>query len=107
MKKIIYLFGCFVCLCFDVVSQNQCLDASFGNAGILQVNFGNDSVFPKSIAIQQDGKIIVGSDIISSSNRDFMLSRFTSDGTIDSNFGVNGHLILDFNNNSDDFLKKK
>jgi uncharacterized delta-60 repeat protein len=106
MKKIIYLFGCFVCLCFDVVSQNQCLDASFGNAGILQVNFGNDSVFPKSIAIQQDGKIIVGSDIISSSNRDFMLSRFTSDGTIDSNFGVNGHLILDFNNNSDDFLKK-
>ena len=103
-----YIFICFSILYFgfDALSQNQCLDPSFGNAGIVQLNFGTDSIFPKSIALQQDGKIVVGSDILISHNRDFMLNRFNTDGSLDINFGNNGSFIFDFDNNSQDHLKK-
>ncbi len=102
-----YIFLCFSILYFgfDALSQNQCLDPSFGNAGIVQLNFGTDSIFPKSIALQQDGKIVVGSDIVVGQNRDFIISRFNTDGSIDANFGVNGNIVWDFNI-SKDFLKK-
>lgn len=105
MKNIIILFAFILLFGFDGICQNQCLDASFGNAGIVQQNYGNDSVFPKSIAIQPDGKIVVGADIVTGSNRDFMLTRFNSNGAVDANFGINGKIAWDFNN-SKDFLKK-
>lgn len=105
MKTNFFLLFSILYLAFDALGQNQCLDASFGNAGIVQVNFGNDSIFPKSIALQQDGKIVVGADIISAQNRDFIVSRFNADGSVDNTFGINGIIVSDFIN-SKDYLKK-
>lgn len=105
MKTNFFLLFSILYLAFDALGQNQCLDASFGNAGIVQATFGNDSIFPKSIALQQDGKIVVGADIISAQNRDFIVSRFNADGSVDANFGINGNIVWDFSN-SNEYLKK-
>ena len=64
---------------------NGTLDNTFGNGGKVTTDFGySDS--GNSIAIQSDGKIIVAG----SSNYDFVLARYNTNGTIDSTFGING-----------------
>lgn len=48
---------------------------------------------PKVMCIQQDGKILVGGGInIPGSLQDYIIYRFNTDGTIDTDFGVNGKM---------------
>ncbi len=67
-------------------------DASFGTAGV--VVFGVDHTVPVGVAVQPDGKILVGST--SGQNVDggggFALARFNSNGSVDNAFGTGGHL---------------
>jgi uncharacterized delta-60 repeat protein len=67
-------------------------DASFGTAG--EVVYGVDHTVPVGVAIQPDGKILVGST--SGANADggggFALARFNSNGSVDNSFGTGGHL---------------
>ena len=67
-------------------------DASFGTAGV--VVYGVDRTVPVGVAIQPDGKILVGSS--SGANVDggggFALARFNSNGSVDNSFGTGGHL---------------
>jgi uncharacterized delta-60 repeat protein len=67
------------------------LDGSFGSNGVITANFGAfDRV--EGLAIQPDGKIIVAGDSAPNSVGPFtsILTRFLSDGTPDSSFGING-----------------
>lgn len=75
------------------INYDGSLDNSFGTNGEVKVDLGNkeqDIVY--RLALQNDGKIIAaGSTKISSTEgTDFALVRYNSNGTIDSNFGVNG-----------------
>jgi uncharacterized delta-60 repeat protein len=67
-------------------------DASFGTAG--EVVYGVDHTVPVGVAIQPDGKILVGST--SGANADggggFVLARFNSNGSVDNSFGTGGRL---------------
>ena len=75
------------------------LDASFGTNGvtilhfILQPGASDDTSF-NAVAIQPDGKIIVGgistTNIIGFYYSDAVVARFNTNGTLDTNFGTNG-----------------
>ncbi len=67
-------------------------DASFGTGGLTFITIAN-GVSPKSIALQDDGKILVAGDTFSGSSAPF-LARLNDDGSLDTSFGVGG--LVDF-----------
>jgi uncharacterized delta-60 repeat protein len=78
------------------------LDASFGIGGkvITDLTLQTPSVnlFGNSLAIQTDGKIVLGGyyDILSTSVNSFSLARYNTDGSLDTTFGSLGNgLILE------------
>lgn len=77
---------------------NGSLDNSFGNSGIVTTAFGQDSDYAMSLAIQNDGKIIVaGYSYYDYSNylySEFALVRYNSDGSLDNSFGNSGKLTI-------------
>jgi uncharacterized delta-60 repeat protein len=73
------------------LNTNGTPDASFGTAGA--VVFGVDHTVPVGVAIQPDGKILVGS--AAGQNADGAgnaLARFNSNGSVDNSFGTGGHV---------------
>src|SRR6185436_14164517 len=77
------------------------LDNNFSGDGrtTLDFNFGDDYAY--AAALQKDGKIVLSGGAFSGSNYDFGLARFNSDGSLDFNFGVNGHLTTAFGSGND------
>ncbi len=71
------------------------IDSTFGSGGVV-TTFLATAQFPsvRSIALQADGKILVGGRLISGTSRG-ALARYNSNGTLDTTFGVNGTLIND------------
>jgi uncharacterized delta-60 repeat protein len=67
-------------------------DTGFGTAGV--VVYGVDHTVPVGLAIQPDGKILVGST--AGTNADgggsFALARFNSSGSVDNSFGTGGRV---------------
>lgn len=74
-------------------------DASFGSDGTGMVMTLLDSANTVALAIelQQDGKIVVAGKYQKGSVQDFILARYTPDGTLDSSFGLNGIVRTDIN----------
>ena len=69
-------------------------DATFGTGGATIPNFQFFN-YPQSIAIGSDGKIIVSEVANNASGQTVaILARFTSNGSIDSSFGLDGQLTL-------------
>ena len=70
--------------------------------GIVTTDFGSSDDQGRSIALQADGKILVaGSSFKSSSNYDFALVRYNSDGSLDMSFSGDGMLTTDFGSSMD------
>ena len=70
------------------------LDSSFGTKGIVMTAVGVSESFPVAGAVQPDGKIVVvGSARISNNSFGFALVRYSSNGTLDNNFGSGGKMI--------------
>ncbi|MBF0695204.1 MAG: T9SS type A sorting domain-containing protein [Flavobacterium sp.] len=77
---------------------NGSQDRNFGKNGIARVNLPQKSV-ASSIAVQSDGKIIVGGKIseeYSLDYTDFLVGRFLPNGSPDESFGVNGFTMINF-----------
>jgi uncharacterized delta-60 repeat protein len=69
------------------------LDSSFGNNGIFASNFGSSSlVFGTSIALQSDGKIVVGGE----AGNPGIVVRLNGNGTVDTGFGTSGVVSIRF-----------
>jgi len=80
------------------------LDASFGNNGVVD----SPSFAPGStdraiaLALQPDGRIVVGGDTTAGgSQSNFGLERLNADGSLDTSFGNDGHVIIDFSGGND------
>jgi uncharacterized delta-60 repeat protein len=75
---------------FALVRYNNdgSLDDSFGNGGVVTTTIGK-SAQGRGVAIQPDGKIIVGGLTIDSQDS-FSLARYTITGSLDSEFGNGG-----------------
>lgn len=65
-------------------------DSSFGNNGTVTTDFDNGADIAAGVAIQSDGKIVVAGQSQVGSETDFVLSRYDTDGTLDTTFGIGG-----------------
>jgi uncharacterized delta-60 repeat protein len=88
---------------FAIVRFNSdgSLDASFGVGGKAATNFFGSFDEARSIAIQPDGKLVVGGPATNpfnfpNSGTDFGLVRYNSDGSLDPTFGSGGKVMTDF-----------
>jgi uncharacterized delta-60 repeat protein len=72
-------------------------DASFAHDGRQDNTFGPDNYFGESVAIQNDGKIILAgfSQTFSGSNSSFAVARYKTDGSLDSTFDSDGFQSTD------------
>jgi len=82
---------------FGVVryNDNGSLDTTFGVNGKVITDFGND--FPKAMAIQSDGKILVAGVNFSSSSLKFAVVRYNIDGSLDTTFDTDGKVTTNYN----------
>jgi uncharacterized delta-60 repeat protein/gliding motility-associated-like protein len=88
MKKIIFIITLFF-LSFikdGLKAQDGTVDSTFGTNGTLTIPSGNSDYF-KAVAIQPDGKIVLGGSTTNSAPpRKFYITRRNSDGTMDASF---------------------
>ena len=84
-------------------NPNGSLDQSFGTGGKVVTDIAGTQVEVYALALQADGKILVGGTTIgASANTDgnqgynFALVRFNTNGTIDTSFGVGGIASTDY-----------
>jgi uncharacterized delta-60 repeat protein len=73
-------------------TTNGILDTTFGDNGITLTSFSNPTASIRSIALQPDGKIVAaGFTVDKTSNLlQLALARFTTNGALDTDFGVSG-----------------
>ena len=89
--KIILTYIIVLLLIFNTSAQNVQLDPTFGNGGILLTSV-IDFDFPKDIATQSTGKILV----VQNAEQGAKIIRFNNNGTIDLDFGISGVVNVDF-----------
>jgi uncharacterized delta-60 repeat protein len=85
--------------CFDSTGT---ADPTFGTNSVTSIdidNFSEDQV--TSMAIQSDGKILVAGWAFDFGGFDLFVTRFNSDGTVDSTFGTNGIVLMDILNSAE------
>ncbi|HMS83318.1 MAG TPA: DUF4347 domain-containing protein, partial [Nitrospira sp.] len=63
------------------------LDTSFGIGGKVSTAIGTGDDRGRSVALQVDGKVLVGGYAHNGSNYDFAIARYNADGSLDTNFG--------------------
>jgi len=81
---------------FSIVRFNSdgSIDNTFNGNGIQITDLGNTYDYAQALAIQSDGKIVVGG----ASNGDFALVRYNSDGSLDNTFNGTGVQTTDLSN---------
>lgn len=68
------------------------LDITFDGDGKLTTAIGSSNDYGYSVAVQADGKILLGGYSHNGSNWDFALARYNADGTLDADFDGDGKL---------------
>ena len=76
------------------------LDNTFNGNGKLTTSFGLFDI-AYSVAIQTDGKIIIGGTHVTGSNYEFLVVRYQSNGSFDNTFNGTGKVITSIGNNYD------
>lgn len=84
--------------------QDGNLDSTFGAGGKVTTGFsGTFSDAGRGVALQTDGKIIAaGNTSNSGTGFDFGVARYNNDGSLDSNFGIDGKTSIDFSSHADE-----
>src|SRR5688572_6770422 len=73
------------------------LDTSFGVNGLVTTNLGSTQDIAFALAVQSDGRIVLAGQTQSvSTDFDFALVRYNSDGSVDMSFGTDGAVVADF-----------
>jgi len=74
------------------------LDGSFGKQGTTSTDFSGNDDEARSIAIQEDGKIVVAGITfnLALNAGDFAIARYDREGSLDSTFGSRGKAVTDF-----------
>jgi uncharacterized delta-60 repeat protein len=82
------------------------LDSTFGNSGKVATDFFGNYDQANSIAVQPDGRIIVGGIVTNAGPGSLTsaLVRYDSDGSLDATFGNGGKVITDFMRSSSVFV---
>jgi len=78
-------------------TENGNIDRLFGDKGFIVTEISEEKDVAESIAIQNDGKIIVVGTTDHKPSPDIVLIRYNEDGSIDNSFGIGGIVITDIN----------
>ncbi len=70
------------------------IDTAFGSSGTVLTQVENGQAAAYSIAVQPDGKLVVGGRANSGSNYGLSLARYDANGNLDTSFGSGGLLIV-------------
>ena len=76
----------------SIYAQSGTLDPSFNGTGVAVGNYTTGNNSADAMVIQPDGKIIVAGATGYSSGINTGLSRYNTDGTLDTTFGINGKM---------------
>ena len=79
------------------------LDPAYGVGGKVTTQVGNSQSEALAAAVQTDGRLVAAGYGFSTSNADFALARYNSDGSLDASFGANGKVVTDIAG-GDDFV---
>ena len=71
-------------------TPDHTLDPSFGDRGIVTTDFGQSYDWAYSLALQPDGRIVVGGVSDVGGSKGFALARYQPDGHLDRSFGHDG-----------------
>ncbi|BAY76081.1 FG-GAP repeat-containing protein [Nostoc linckia NIES-25] len=77
------------------------LDTTFNTTGKVTTNFNASNDGSYSVAVQDDGKILVAGYSNNGTDDDFAIARYNSDGTLDTTFNTTGKVTTDFNADKD------
>ncbi len=80
------------------------LDTTFGTGGKVITNIPDGGELLNTITLQPDGKIL-GGGYYSSTETNFLVVRYNTNGTLDTTFGTNGYTNVDLDNGSGDIAK--
>ncbi|PYK26407.1 MAG: hypothetical protein DME52_06285 [Verrucomicrobia bacterium] len=75
------------------------LDPTFGTGGMVTTDIDHSTDIANAVAIQADGKLVVVGQTYKNndySNEDFVVTRYNTDGTLDTTFGRGGKVRTDF-----------
>ena len=75
------------------------LDPTFGNGGVVKTLISGHAAWGESVALQPDGKILVGGGMCTvpappDSTYSYTLTRYNSNGTVDGFFGAGGRVTI-------------
>lgn len=91
---------------FDFVlaryNSSGSLDTTFSGDGKQTVAVGTGDDVAHSMAIQSDGKILVGGSTSNGTDNDFALIRLTTSGALDATYDLDGKVITGFSSGSGD-----
>lgn len=73
---------------------NGTIDNSFGTNGVVTTNINANDI-PEGVAVQSDGKIVVGGTSNEDGDANYTVVRYTSGGVIDGGYGVGGIATYD------------
>ena len=82
-------------------NNNGSLDSTFGTGGIVTTAIGNTDDEGYSVAVQNNGKIVVTGISSNGSDYDFAVVRYNSDGNLDNTFGSGGKVTTAVGSNDD------
>jgi uncharacterized delta-60 repeat protein len=84
------------------LERDGALDSTFGSGGKVLTDFAGDSETALAVAVQADGKLVVGgTTMVAGSGQDFALARYNPDGSLDAGFGAGGKVTTAFSGDSD------
>lgn len=73
---------------------NGVVDSSFGIDGVATMDFGSRNEYGASIAIQNDGKLVVAGTQSIQQHGLIAVTRFNTDGSVDNTFGTDGKVLF-------------
>ncbi|MFZ0547300.1 MAG: hypothetical protein WAM60_17780, partial [Candidatus Promineifilaceae bacterium] len=81
--------------------SNGTLDDTFGTNGIVTTNLSSSDI-AREIAVQPDGKIVVGGSSEVNGDQDFIVVRYNSNGSLDTSFDGDGIVITPISSSTDE-----
>lgn len=92
---------------FALVRYNSdgSLDATFDDDGLVVTDIGSSRDVGKVVAIQGDGRIVVGGYTGQYPDENFALARYNPDGSLDASFDSDGLVVTDFYGGLDEGIK--
>lgn len=88
------------------INKDGTPDQDFGKSSLVFDDKSLSETFYASTIVLSDGKLISGGYAWNGTDRDFLLTKFLNDGTIDSSFNLTGQVFTDFGD-ADQILQLK